>query len=182
VRYFEAATTNLVNAAARSRVGHVLVLSIVGIEDADLAYYVGKRRQEDLVRAGTVPWTVLRATQFHEFPGQLLANVRGRFAPVPVMLSAPVAARDVGAHIADLVQAGPQGTARPLRGPESLQIVDMARRYLSATGQRRTVVPLRVPGRTGRALRSGALVPTEPAVRGRQTFAEYPDGLRKTSA
>jgi uncharacterized protein YbjT (DUF2867 family) len=181
VRFFEAATGNLVSAAARAGVGHVVVLSIVGIEVADLGYYLGKRRQEQVVKAGPVGWTVLRATQFHEFPGQVLSGIPGPVAVVPSMLSAPVAACEVGAHLVELVHSGPQGMAVPIGGPQTLRMVDMARQYLAATGRRRLVVPWRLPGRTGRALESGVLVPAEPFVQGVQTFAEYLEGLRATS-
>ncbi len=181
VRFFEAATGNLVAAAARTGVGHVVALSIVGIDDVALGYYVGKRAQERVVTTGPVPWTVLRATQFHEFPGQLLDRSPGPVAVVPSMLSAPVAAAEVGAHLADLVHAGPQGMAVPIAGPENRQMVDLARRVLAATGRHRLVVPLRAPGALGRALASGALVPSGPSVRGVQTFDEYLAGLRAAS-
>jgi uncharacterized protein YbjT (DUF2867 family) len=177
VEFFETATGNLVAAAARAGAGHVVALSIVGIDDVDLGYYRGKRVQEQVVRSGPVPWTVLRATQFHEFPGQLLGRQRGPVAFVPTMLSAPVAAAEAGAHVADLVHAGPQGMAAPLRGPETGRMVDLARRLVAATGRRRLVVPLPVPGASGRALRAGALVPGEPCVRGTLTFEEYLAGL-----
>ncbi|WP_138735404.1 SDR family oxidoreductase [Modestobacter excelsi] len=174
VRFFTAATSTLLSAADRARVGHVLTLSIVGADTIDVPYYRGKRRQEELLAAGPVPWTLLRATQFHEFPEQLLDRLpRGPLVPVPVMATQPVAAADVAAHLVTLVGQAPAGGTTPMAGPEPWAMTEMVRRVLAARGRRALVVPLRLPGRTGRALAGGGLVPAEPFVRGRTTFAEH---------
>jgi uncharacterized protein YbjT (DUF2867 family) len=174
VRFFTAATSTLLSAAARARVGHVLTLSVVGADTIDFPYYRGKRRQEELLAAGPVPWTLLRATQFHEFPEQLLDRLsRGPLVPVPVMATQPVAAADVAAHLVTLVGQAPAGGTTPMAGPEPWAMTEMVRRVLAARGRRALVVPLRLPGRTGRALAGGGLVPAEPFVRGRTTFAEH---------
>ena len=73
VRFFEAATANLLAAGQRAGVGHHVALSIVGCDRVDLGYYLGKRRQEELVLADGVSGSVLRTTQFHEFAAQMLA-------------------------------------------------------------------------------------------------------------
>ncbi|HEY1133254.1 MAG TPA: NAD(P)H-binding protein, partial [Nocardioides sp.] len=70
--FFGRTTQALLAAEHRAGVGHHVVLSIVGIDRVPYDYYVGKVRQEELVTAGPVPWTILRATQFHEFGGQML--------------------------------------------------------------------------------------------------------------
>src|SRR4051794_28973559 len=79
-RFFETATTNLLNAGCRAGVSHHVVLSIVGVDRVKFGYYEGKLRQEELALAGPVPATVLRSTQFHEFPGQILDRVPGPVA------------------------------------------------------------------------------------------------------
>jgi uncharacterized protein YbjT (DUF2867 family) len=174
VRFFTAATTTLLAAAARAGVGHVLTLSIVGADTIDFPYYRGKRRQEELLAAGPVPWTLLRATQFHELPEQLLDRLPGGpVVPVPVMASQPVAAREVAAHLVTLVGRPPAGVTTPMAGPEPWAMTEMVRRVLATRGRRALVVPLRVPGRAGRAMAGGGLVPAEPVVRGRTTFAEH---------
>ena len=128
--FFEATTTNLLRAARRAGVDHHLALSIVGIDRVDLGYYAGKRRQEQLVRAGEVPWTILRATQFHEFPAQVLSVTRkGPVAVVPRMRSQPVAARTVGTHLVDLAESRPGGTVE-LAGPDVHELPALARRWL----------------------------------------------------
>jgi uncharacterized protein YbjT (DUF2867 family) len=166
--FFGGVTRHLLAAEQAAGVGHHVVLSIVGIDDVDTGYYAGKRLQERLAEHGDVPWTVLRATQFHEFAEQALGFARiGPYSLVPRMLSQPVAAREVAEHLVDLAVAEPAGRAPDLAGPERLQMVDLSRKV--AAGRRRVVgVPL--PGAAGRAMRSGALCPTGPGPRGRTTF------------
>ncbi|MBA2955375.1 NAD(P)H-binding protein [Nocardioides sp. MAH-18] len=161
--FFGAVTRNLQAAGA----AHVVALSIVGIDDVDTGYYAGKRLQERVLAGGTAPWSVLRATQFHEFAEQALHFARiGPFSLVPRMLSQPVAAREVAEALVDLAEAGPSGRVPDLAGPERHDMVDLARRV--AAGRR--VVPVRMPGAAGRAMRSGALCPTGDGPRGRITF------------
>ena len=85
IAFFEAATAHLLAAGAAAGVRHHVALSIVGCDRVDLPYYLGKRRQEELVAAGPVPWSVLRATQFHEFAGQLVERSPRPFAMAPRM-------------------------------------------------------------------------------------------------
>lgn len=161
--FFGGVTRNLQAAGP----AHLVALSIVGIDDVDTGYYAGKRLQERLLAEGTVPWSVLRATQFHEFAVQALHFVRvGPFSLVPRMLSQPVAAREVAEALVDLAEAGPSGRVADLAGPERHDMVELARRV--AGGRR--VVPVRLPGAAGKAMRSGALCPTGDGPRGTITF------------
>ena len=106
VGFFEAATGHLLAAGQRAGVGHHVVLSIVGVDRVDLGYYFGKRRQEELVLSGTVPASVLRATQFHEFASQMLCRSRGPFVVAPKMPCEPVAGREVAAALVKLARRG----------------------------------------------------------------------------
>ncbi|WP_432487395.1 SDR family oxidoreductase [Kineococcus sp. SYSU DK018] len=173
VGFFEAATANLLAAAQRAGVRHAVVLSVVGADVVDLGHYLGKRRQEELLAQGPVPWTLLRATQFHEFATQLLERFRGPVVPVPVMTSRPVAAREVAARLVDLVQRPAAGVVPPIAGPETMRVHEAARRTLAARGRRRFVVPVRLPGAVGAALAGGALLPVGPHVTGAVTLAEH---------
>jgi uncharacterized protein YbjT (DUF2867 family) len=173
VAFFTAATGHLLAAADRAGVQHVVALSIVGADTVDFGYYLGKRRQEELLAAGPVPWTLLRATQFLEFAGQLVDRSPGPFVVVPRMASRPVAAREVAAHLVDLAAGQPCGVAEPMAGPEELDMADLVRRRLRATGQRRVVVSVRLPGRAGAAFAGGGLVPAPPFVSGTGTAAEH---------
>lgn len=172
VAFFETATRHLVDAGRRAGVAHHVALSIVGCDRVDLGYYAGKVRQEELVLAAGVPGSVLRATQFHEFPGQLLERGRGPVV-VPDMLSQPIAAREVGAALAELALGDPVGMAPEIAGPEQLRMPEMVRALLRARGEDRRVWTLRLPGRAARAAATGGLLPTGPGPRGVQTYAEW---------
>jgi uncharacterized protein YbjT (DUF2867 family) len=173
VAFFTAATGHLLAAEERAGVSHHVVLSIVGVGRVDFGYYEGKRRQEELVLAGQVPGTVLRATQFHEFAEQTLARSRGPVAVVPRMRAQPVAAREVGAELARLAVGPALGQAPELAGPEVLEMTDMVREVVRRRGLRRVVLPLRVPGKAGRAMAQGGLLPTGAGPRGQQPFASW---------
>ncbi|HWD02129.1 MAG TPA: NAD(P)H-binding protein [Amycolatopsis sp.] len=178
VAFFAAATRNLLDAAASAGVRHVVVLSIVGIDDVDLGYYLGKREQEALVRQGPVPWTIQRATQFHEFPEPLIDGARGPFVVVPAELSQPVSAQEVADTLVGLIGRPPAGYPQELAGPEQLQMSEMTRRLVKARGERKIVLPVKLPGATGKALAGGALLPKNEYKRGTRTFAQYLDQVR----
>ena len=169
--FFETSTRHLLEAEERQGVGHHMLLSIVGIDRVGLGYYQAKQAQENLVRQGPVPWTILRATQFHEFAAQMLGN--GPVAVVPSMLSQPVAAQEVADELVRLATAPAAGMAAELAGPREERVPDMARRLASAKGSRSLVLTVPLPGATGRGMRTGALLPTGPGPRGTQTFDEW---------
>jgi uncharacterized protein YbjT (DUF2867 family) len=172
--FFGGVTRRLLSAEAEAGVAHHVALSIVGIDDVDSGYYAGKRLQERIVADGAVPWSVLRATQFHEFAEQVLGFVRvGPFSLVPRMLSQPVAAREVAEALVGLAGSGPGGRVPDLAGPERLQMVELARRVSRARGLGRRVVPVSPPGSAGKAMRSGALIPTSDGPRGQITFDQW---------
>lgn len=160
-------------AEAAAGVAHHVALSIVGIDDVPSGYYQGKRLQERLVQEAPVGWSILRATQFHEFAEQVLGFVRvGPFSVVPRMLSQPVAAVEVAAALVDLVAAGPSGRVPDLAGPERLAMASLARRVSRSRGLGRRVVAVPLPGAAGRGMRDGSLCPTG-GVRGRITFDQW---------
>jgi uncharacterized protein YbjT (DUF2867 family) len=173
VGFFDTAGRTLLAAEMRAGVQHHVALSIVGADRVRMGYYEGKVRQEQLVAAGRVPWTLLRATQFHEFAAQVVDAVPGPIAVVPKMRSQPVAAREAAAVLAELAVGPPLGRAPELAGPRMEDVPDMARRLLRARGSRRPVLALPLPGAAGRAVAEGALLPTSPGARARQTFTEW---------
>lgn len=173
VAFFESVTRNLLAAEERAGVGHHIALSIVGIERVGHGYYQGKIAQERAVAAGPVPWTVLRATQFHEFAEQMLDLMPGPLAPILPMRVQPVAVREVARHLVALAAGAPQGMAPELAGPREESLTGMVRALLPVRGERRLVLPLRLPGRPGRAMATGALLPTATGPRGTQTFTEW---------
>lgn len=135
--FFSTATGNLLAAEQRAGVGHHVALSIVGVDRVEgNAHYAGKRRQEALALAGPVPATILRATQLHEFAAMVVDWTRqGEVATVAPLLVQPVAASDVGRVLAELATGSARGGVRELAGPETQDLVDMARRTLAARGQ-----------------------------------------------
>ena len=178
VAFFDAVGRNLRDAGERAGVRHHVVLSIVGIDRVGLGYYQGKLRQESVVKDGPLPWTVLRATQFHEFAEQTLERVPGPLAVVPRMRTQPVAAREVARQLVKLATGPAQGMAPDLAGPRVEQLVDMVRRLLRARGERRLVVPVRMPGAVGAAMTGDGQLPVADAgevsgARGSETFDEW---------
>jgi uncharacterized protein YbjT (DUF2867 family) len=174
VGFFETATTHLLAAEKAAGVRHHVALSIVGIDRVGLPYYIGKRRQEEIALA--VPTTsVLRATQFHEFAGQLIDR-GGPVTVVPKMRSQPIAAREVGVALAELALAEPAGLLPDLAGPEQHWMHDLVRRVRDARGSRRPVMSFRLPGKVGAGLAGGGLLPRGDGPRGRETFEEWLSG------
>jgi uncharacterized protein YbjT (DUF2867 family) len=174
VAFFEATTRNLLAAAAAVGVGHHLALSIVGIDRAPEGYYAGKVVQERLVEGGRVPWTIVRATQFHEFAEQIYERAKvGPFHVAPKMRTQPIAAREVAEHLVALAEATPVGRARDLAGPREESLVEMVRGVARARGSRAWIPAIPLPGASGRAQRDGSLLPGPGAVLGRQTYAEW---------
>lgn len=173
VEFFTTGTTHLLEAGARAGVRHHVVLSIVGVDRVGLGYYEGKRRQEEIVRSGPVPSTVIRATQFHEFAEQVLTRSPGPVALVPRMRVQPVAAAEVAAVLAEVVAGPPSESPLELAGPQVHELVDLARRVAARTGSGRRVVGVRIPGRAGRAVATGALLPTGAVRSGATTFEQW---------
>ncbi|MDN3310443.1 NAD(P)H-binding protein [Microbacterium oryzae] len=158
VSFFRTATRNLLTAEQQAGVGHHVALSIVGIDGIDAAYYAGKHAQEREVAAGDVPWSLLRAAQFHEFAEQMLRQLSfGPLTLAPKMLMRPVAAREVAAALVEVAEAGPSGRVPDLVGPTEERLVDLVRRLRRADGRRGPTVEMRLPGAYGRGLASGAL-------------------------
>jgi len=173
VGFFTAVTSHLLAAEAEAGVPHHVVLSIVGAAATDAGYYAGKAAQERLVMAGSGNWSLLRATQFHEFAEQTARRTMLGLIPVPTMLCRPVAAREVAEALAELAGGAPAGLVPDLGGPRIERMGDMVRRYLAATGRPERVLELRLPGRFGKALADGTLLPGQQARLGAETYDEW---------
>ncbi|NIK60040.1 SDR family oxidoreductase [Kribbella shirazensis] len=165
-------TRNLLEAAAG--VQHLILMSIVGIDRIPLAYYRYKLETERLVAESGVPYTILRATQFHNLVDQIFAVQR--FLPAvfaPAVTLQPIAVEDIAVRLVELVDGPPvMGRAPDIGGPELHPVPDLARAWKQARSTRRPVLPLRLPGGTFRAYADGAATVDGPEY-GRITFAEY---------
>jgi uncharacterized protein YbjT (DUF2867 family) len=172
--FFRETSQRLQQAGEDVGVSHLVTLSIVGVDQVPgYGYYQAKLAHEAASRAGSVAVTVLRATQFHEFPGQVLSLTRkGPVAVMPRMRSQPVAARTVGQHLVRLAETRPGGTVE-LAGPEVHEIPELARKLLAGRGTRALVIPVALPGT--RPMREGALLANEGTTIDGPTFDEWLD-------
>lgn len=174
VSFFAGATHSLLAAERAAGVSHHVALSIVGADAAPEGYYAGKLTQERLVAEGPIPWTIQRATQFHEFAAMMFAQAKvGPLHLAPRARTQPIAAREVADHLLRIVEGGPQGRATDLGGPREESLTEMVRAYARAVGHRGPLPAVSLPGAMGRAQRSGALLPGADAVLGEQTFGEW---------
>ncbi|MEU5910842.1 NAD(P)H-binding protein [Micromonospora sp. NPDC047527] len=167
-------TRRLVVAAAAAGVQHLVYISIVGVDRVPIPYYRHKLAAEQVIAAGPVPWSVLRATQFHQFLDDMLAT-SARLGPVigdRAVLAQPVDPGEVAARLAARLVAGPLGGIEEYGGPQVLRFDKAARAWREARGGRRPLLPVRIPGRLGRELRAGGLV-TEALPRGVRTWADH---------
>ncbi|WP_031174447.1 SDR family oxidoreductase [Streptomyces durhamensis] len=170
----EEAAEQLIAAARRAGVGHLVYISIVGVDRVPLGYYKSKLAVERQIETSGLGWTVLRATQFHD----LLVSVLGGLAKAPVLLvpagvqDQPVEVEEVADRLAGLALAPPAGRVADMGGPEVRTLESLARSYLRATGRRRAVGRVPLFGGTYRAARAGGLLAPEQAV-GKTTFEEY---------
>lgn len=176
VDFFTSGTQNLLAAEKRAGVKHHVVLSIVGIDKAPSSVYAGKRAQEEAVKHGGVPWSILRSTQFHEFvPKELSHASAGPLAVVPRMLTQPVAASEVAKALVDAAEAGPRGCLPDLAGPGKERLADLVTAYLRKAGKHKVILQIPLLGPLGKAMRSGDLIPAPGAAVGRQTFQQWLD-------
>lgn len=174
VAFFGAATRNLLAAEERAGVGHHVLLSIAGVDRVEgNAHYAGKREQERLVAAGPVPWSIVPATQFHDFAAMLAGwTERDGVATIPPLLVQPVAPADVADVLAEVAAGAPQGRCPDLAGPEPQDLVDMARRTHQARGRTVKLVPTWA-GPLGTDMAGNVLLPGEGARIAPTTFEEW---------
>jgi uncharacterized protein YbjT (DUF2867 family) len=152
-------TRALVEACRRLGVGHFVYVSIVGIDRIPVRYYQHKLAAEGIVSAGGVPFSILRATQFHPFLDQLLTAA----ARVPLVMPLPagfqiqsVDVTEVARRLLRCVDDGPGGRLPDFGGPEAMTLRDAARLWRDARGVKKPLLSLPLPGRAAAALRTGA--------------------------
>ena len=173
--FFECATSNLLRAGQTVGVRHHVVLSIVGVDRiSGNAHYVGKRAQERLVREGPLPWTVLRATQFFEFPEMVMRwTRRGTRASVAPLLVQPIAACDVATSLSRIAVGLPARGIVEVAGPERLDLVDMARRILGARRDTTTHIVPSWDGPLSPEMAGDVLLPGPDAAIGPTSFEHW---------
>ena len=181
---------NLVRAAKAAGVRHLLNISVVGCERipvvsaadrAMFAYFAGQRAVEVAIERSGIPWTNLRATQFHD--GFILVMVRAMaklpVIPVPAGIRfQPVDAGAVAARLAELTLGPPAGQVPDLAGPRVYTAGELLRSYLAAVGKRRLLVPMPMFGAAARAVRAGANLAPD----GMRDAVTWEDFLRELAA
>jgi uncharacterized protein YbjT (DUF2867 family) len=142
LEFFEKSGRNILAAETAAGVGHHVALSVVGTEGLLASgYFRAKMEQEKLIKASSVPYTIVRATQFFEFVGGIAqAAADGQTVRLPPALMQPIAAEDVAAAVADVALAKPLNGTIDVAGPEPIRQDELVRRFLKATGDARTVI------------------------------------------
>jgi uncharacterized protein YbjT (DUF2867 family) len=174
VGFFGTATRNLLAAEEQAGVRHHVLLSIVGMDhNPDLPHYAGKLEQERLVTSGPVPWSIVRATQFHDFAAMVAGWAeRDGVATIAPLLVQPIAPADVAGALADVAAGTPRNATIDIAGPETQDLVDMARRTFAVRGQVITLVPT-WRGIYGPEMGGEVLLPGPGARLGPTTFGDW---------
>jgi uncharacterized protein YbjT (DUF2867 family) len=152
-------TKRLLRAAGRAGISHFVFISIVGVDrNPYFPYYRMKLEVERVIESSPVPWTILRATQFHEFVlriVQLLDRIPLMMTPRGFLLQ-PIDIGEVADRLVELALADPAGRVPDVGGPEVRTMAELARAYFGVVGRSRRVVEVPLPGKTARAIRGGA--------------------------
>jgi uncharacterized protein YbjT (DUF2867 family) len=165
LEFFQTSTRNILTAEVAASVSHHVALSVVGTDRLlDSGYFRAKLAQEEAIKAATVPYTIVRATQFFEFIGRIAdSNTDGQTVRVPPVLVQPEAADDVAAALAVAAVGAPVNGTVELAGPERFRLDELTRRVLGANGDSRHVT---ADGRAryfGAELDDRSLVPDDDA-------------------
>lgn len=172
--FFRTTMDNLLAAANAAGIGHVVVLSIVGADRVpDLVYYRAKVQQEDLLKAGPVPYSIVRATQFFEFIDAVLtATADESTVRLPATRVQPIAAADVAQAVAEVSLGFPLRGTRDIAGPEVFGLDELGRITLAARGDRRRVVTDNDAGMFA-AASGDALIAQEGAVIAKTAYRDW---------
>ena len=160
MEFFTTSTKNLVSAAKAADVGHYVAVSIVGCDQLpESGYMRAKVAQEALVEQASIPYSIVRATQFVEFTDTITASLTvGDEVRVPDALIQPISTAGLAAEIARVVEAPPLDGVENVGGPDKITFEQMARDVLAKGGDAKTVVVDPDATYFGAPLRRGSLV------------------------
>jgi uncharacterized protein YbjT (DUF2867 family) len=174
---------NLVEPALRAGVRHLVYISVVGadripivsgIDRAMFGYFGAKLGAERILADSGLPWTTLRATQFHEamlMTAQAMAKLP--VMPVPAGFQfQPVDAGEVAARLVELTFGVPAGRVPDMGGPRAYGMSELLRTYVQARHLHRLMLPLWLPGKAASAVRAGATLAPDHAV-GRRSWESF---------
>ena len=173
--FFRRSGANLLAAEAKAGVRHHVALSVVGTDRLQQSgYFRGKQAQEELVRAGGIPYTIVQSTQFFEFVGGIAQSAGS--GPVLRLSSAsvqPISSDDVAAAMHDAALAPPLNGTLEIAGPERFALSDLVGMYLKTKGDARRVEPDAQAPYFGAVLQAGTLVPAGQARLGTARFGQW---------
>jgi uncharacterized protein YbjT (DUF2867 family) len=183
LEFFETSGRNLLAAEAAAGVQHHVALSIVGTDRVpDQGYYRAKLAQEKLIEASSIPYTIIRSTQFLEFLGGIAdASTDRSVVRLPPGLLQPIAADDVAAVVTEVALANPRNGIIEIAGPERAPFNEIVARYLKAVGDPREVVKDPEARYFGGRLEEKSLVPLGEARLGRLNLEEWLRHPRKVA-
>jgi uncharacterized protein YbjT (DUF2867 family) len=161
-------TERLLAVAGTAGIEHLVYLSIVGVDRIPYAYYVDKVANEEAIADSRIPFTILRATQFHSFPGEIMAMLGGHLFLRGVSIQ-PISVEDVATRLVELATGAPAGRVADIGGPEILEAADILSRLQRAGRAQKRVLSLALPGKTFAAFRAGHHLTGLPGY-GTQTF------------
>src|SRR5262245_3350571 len=175
LEFFETSGRNLLGAETAAGVKHHVALSVVGTERLLASGYMrAKMAQEKLIKASSIPYTIVRATQFFEFASGIAKNAtEGASVRLPAALMQPMAADDVAALLADVAVSEPKNGMHEIAGPEQIRQDELVRRFLSAIGDARKVITDVHARYYGVELNDQSLVPGSNPRLGSIRFAEW---------
>jgi len=143
LEFFEKSTRNLLAAEADAGVAHHIAVSIVGADRIpDSGYMRAKVAQEKLIQSAGIPYTIVRATQFFEFIGTIIAQfpTDGQTVHLPPAFIQPILSEDVADALVDITLGAPVNGIIDLAGPDRFRFEEIIRQFLSATHDSRQVV------------------------------------------
>ena len=175
LKFFETSTRNLLGYEAAAGVGHHVALSVVGTERLlESGFFRAKLAQENLIKASSIPYSIVRATQFFEFVKQIADfSTMGNQVRLPPALFQPMAADDVSAAIARVATGSPVNGTVEIGGPEKFRLDELARRDLAARQDPREVIADPQARYFGIAVTDKSLVPGDNAQLGETHFNDW---------
>ena len=173
--FFETSTRNLLDYEAKAGVGHHVALSVVGTERLlESGYFRAKIAQEKLIEAGSIPYSIVRATQFYEFvKGISDFSTKGNEVHLPSALIQPIAADDVASEVGRVATGSPVNGIVEVGGPEQFRLDELIRQGLAAFKDQRKVVADPQATYYGIKVTERALVPENNARLGKMRFEEW---------
>jgi uncharacterized protein YbjT (DUF2867 family) len=169
------ATANLVRAAVKAGVQHIIYISVIGADRVPLGYFRAKHGAEQAITGSGIPWTTLRAAQFDDLVYTVVSKM-GSFPivpdPKPIRFQ-PVDSRDVADRLVDLTLATPAGLVPDLAGPKVYSMAELVRSYLTARGKKKPFLPVPMAGKVGKAYRNGDNLTLTGATIGKRTWEEF---------